>query len=840
MSVTFLGVRHHSPACARLVARTIDQLKPAYVLIEGPADLNQRIDELLLGHDLPVAVFTSYRDEQRRHGSWAPFCEYSPEWVALTHGRAAGAELRFIDLPAWHPAFVGIGNRYADAELRYAEVLERLCRNFEVDNVDVLWDHLVEIAPAHDLADRLVAYFDLVRGETVAGEGDADREAYMAQWVEAAAEKGDVVVVTGGFHRPALVAAQARAENAVRAGVKGYAEVGDENFAQARSGNATQAQVENATRARVGNAAQARVESTARAEAGSAGETGTDSSAQNPVESPAEAPVENRAGQGAAWPEVPALPEGALGGSYLVPYSFRRLDSFDGYQSGMPSPAYYQALWERGPEGAAQGLVEAVAGRLRQRRQPVSTADLIAARATAEGLATIRGHEHPARADVLDGLASALVTDALEVPLPWTARGTLHTGSHPVVVEMIAALSGTRVGRLHPNTPAPPLVHDLEAELERAGLRDPGEHDLDLTRAADAERSRLLHRVRVLGVPGVRRERGPRTGRDPVLREHWRVKAHPDRLTAVIEAGAYGATLADASAAMLTERAASAGRDVDRLAEVLFDAALTGLAQVSDETLDLISRTIAVAPEPGPLGKLLAVALTMWRHDEVFGTARSPMLGTVLEAATRRILWLVEGIHGGPAPAEPARIGALVACRDAVRHAGAALSLDVAGSLEIAARVAAQPSAPPDLRGAAFGFRWSLAADDLPDPVRVVRGAFLPPTAGDWLAGLFALAREEVLHDEAVLALLDDLISAMGADDFLIAVPALRQAFEFFPPRERALLAERLLARRGLGGSARVLLRDVGDPALVAAGMLLDERVEMTLRREGLIVEGRS
>ena len=83
MSVTFIGVRHHSPACARLVATTIDELQPAYVLIEGPADLNDRIGELLLGHELPVAVFTSYRDEQRRHGSWAPLCDYSPEWVAL-------------------------------------------------------------------------------------------------------------------------------------------------------------------------------------------------------------------------------------------------------------------------------------------------------------------------------------------------------------------------------------------------------------------------------------------------------------------------------------------------------------------------------------------------------------------------------------------------------------------------------------------------------------------------------------------------------------------------------------------------------------------------------------
>ncbi|MGW1025397.1 hypothetical protein ACWD4J_17100 [Streptomyces sp. NPDC002577] len=47
MPAVFLGVRHHSPACARLVASTIERLRPAYVLVEGPSDMNVRIDELL-------------------------------------------------------------------------------------------------------------------------------------------------------------------------------------------------------------------------------------------------------------------------------------------------------------------------------------------------------------------------------------------------------------------------------------------------------------------------------------------------------------------------------------------------------------------------------------------------------------------------------------------------------------------------------------------------------------------------------------------------------------------------------------------------------------------------
>ncbi|WP_246608271.1 DUF5682 family protein, partial [Paractinoplanes toevensis] len=189
-----------------------------------------------------------------------------------------------------------------------------------------------------------------------------------------------------------------------------------------------------------------------------------------------------------------------------------------------------------------------------------STADLIAAHATADGLAAVRGHHRPGRTDVLDGLASALVNEALDVPLPWSSRGMLGAGSHPVVVEMVAALSGTRVGRLHPATPAPPLVHDLDAELARSGLDGSADLDLDLTRERDRLRSRVLHRVRLLDVPGFRRDSGPATGLEPVLRERWTLRPAAERLTAVIEAGAYGATLLDAAAAVLADRATRAGR----------------------------------------------------------------------------------------------------------------------------------------------------------------------------------------------------------------------------------------------------------------------------------------
>ncbi|MGH3240529.1 MAG: DUF5682 family protein, partial [Spirillospora sp.] len=121
------------------------------------------------------------------------------------------------------------------------------------------------------------------------------------------------------------------------------------------------------------------------------------------------------------------------------------------------------------------------------------------------------------------------------------------------------------------------------------------------------------------------------------------------------------------------------------------------------------------------------------------------------------------------------------------------------------------------------------------------RGAAGPKTFGDWLAGLFALARQEVLDPGAsVLGVLDELVGAMGEDDFLVALPALRQAFQFFPPRERETIARGLLDRRGLHGSPRALLRAQATPLMTAEARALEARVDRALTAAGLTREGAS
>jgi hypothetical protein len=766
-SVEVVGVRHHSPACARLVEATIRRVRPAYVLVEGPADFNGRLSELLLPHTLPVAIFSYASGEGRHHASWSPFCEYSPEQVALRVATEVGAEARFMDLPAWDPALREVDNRYADRHLRAPSRWEQLALRFGVDDTDALWDLLFEQPLAPDaLSARLRPFFAELRGDDgeAPDERDRRREAYMARCLAWAAARGQpVVAVCGGFHAPRL-------ERAWK-----------------------------------------------------------------------EVPAAE-----AVWPEPPGLEPGARGGSYVVPYSFHRLDAFVGYEAGMPSPAYYQAAWELGPAAAPEALLGATLTALRGRKQLVSPADALAAWAQAEGLARLRGHACVLRGDLLDGLASALVKDALDAPLPWSRRGPLRKGTDPLLVGIVAAFSGDRVGRLAPGTPRPPLVDDVAAELEAHGL-EVGRTSRVVTLALPArlDASRVLHRLRVLGIPGVRRDAGPVWATDPILEEEWTLGGAPlERDAALIEAAAYGSSLASAATAKVEEALVGAEGKLSLLSRALGDAIFIGIDRLAAKVVAAVGKAIGASPSLAELGEALDRLLGLWGHDALYGGARAPALGAVIAAAFDRGLLLVERADVPEAKVPPEDVKAVVALRDALRDAGGALWLDGLRFTAVLDRRAASGDTPPAIQGAALGALWSLRLlhdEAEARAARVVKRAARPSTLGELLGGLFALAREEATAAPGLVHAIDLAIGSFDGEEFLIALPSLRLAFGWFPPAEKERLARALLARRGRDPlAARAALALDVDPLVVARGLALDAAVVRRRRRFGLTfgVEG--
>jgi Family of unknown function (DUF5682) len=754
VDVRIIGIRHHSPACARLVAHAIEHERPQAVLIEGPSDFNARVGELLLEHTLPLALYSFADEDGCAAQCWFPLLDYSPEWVALRRGHASGALLRFIDLPHWQYRAVPDAQRVtagkAVGRTRYGDVSAALARRFGCDGDDALWDHLFESLPPEaidELARRLNTYFAELRGDDPGSAQDQVREACMARWIAWAATQHErVLVVCGGWHQPVLQRDWP------------LLTVPDE-------------------------------------------------------------------------PPTPQPSDSRRAGCYLVPYEYRRVDALGGYRAGMPSPMFYQWAWEQGAAAAARRAVKAMVTRLRQRQLVVSTADLLAFEQHSQALARLRGHEVPLRVDLLDGLQSALVKEALETPPPWSGAGLLHVQHHPLLREALLALTGEGAGRLHASTPLPPLLRDVQERLAACALEPTREGRtlvLDRRRAQHVPQARLLWQLKVLGIGGAQLNelKAPQAARalagDMRNEEHWRLVQDERWFPDLIEASVHGATLDAASRQCLLRRVAAAEGDAGALAQSLMLAVRAGLFDIGQALARQLRDGLAASHDHGSLAQAArtladVVQAGFWGDDP-----RALLEGT-LAAIGERLLWLLEGRDG---------CGSAELLEADVRAAGVfdtllpltLPALDTAFVLETLARLARSASKPPALRGAALGVAYTHggmggAAAAHAEVLATTRAMPARDALGDFLYGLFSCARVLATESDAIVRAVHSALGAVGHEDFLVALPPLRAAFGWFPPRERGAIAAHVARLLGLPSEQRLQLMSLrgGADALLDA-----------------------
>ncbi len=752
--VVYFPVRHHSPACASLIAEWIEGNAPSAVLIEGPSDFNEHMDELLLEHELPIAIYSYFRNEEGNCGAYYPFCEYSPEWAALQYGRRVGAVVRFIDLPWTDVARDDRStHRYADAELRRSRFVQSLCERMEVEDFDDLWDKLIESQQELDLSEYLERAhsfcFQTRLWEEEISETDRRREAFMAKQIREAREEfqGPLLVVTGGFHSSALAAR-----------------------------------------------------------------------------------LEDFACPGIDTPKPGKKQEIEESGIALTTYSYERLDSLTGYNAGMPSPGFYEHAWRQRQAGSVyshQPLLIDLVRELRKRCQTLSTADLIAVETSARALAAIRGRTHVWRRDLIDAVTSALIKDELE-----------YGCESPFVDAVHSVLRGRRRGRLAKGTRMPPLVVDIRQQLADAdlettrGIRDV---ELNLLEPADLAKSRLLHRLSVLGIVGFDRTDGTDfLGRDDLTRlwEAWRLRWSPEFESTCIEASRYGTSLSDAVAGRLLEIAREHDRDAATAAELLVQAAQAGIETMSVVLLDRLSDLIMEEAQFERVAGALGHLLFLYCFDEAFGTTNVPRIGAIASEAFSRSLWLLE-LLGKGGKDDGSLIRGMQSLLETFQRTAGPLDLNGNEFVAVLHRVEGDPHKPPQVRGAAAGILWTLGAADGEQILADLLMFSDPNGLGDFLAGLFALAREVAQRDRQLVQTVDRLVTEFGADDFQTALPSLRLAFTYFTPREKHYMLSTLFESLGLK-DVRPLSTLTVDESTAAEALTLEERIFETIAKYGL------
>ncbi|WP_063774846.1 DUF5682 family protein [Kitasatospora azatica] len=482
-----------------------------------------------------------------------------------------------------------------------------------------------------------------------------------------------------------------------------------------------------------------------------------------------------------------------------VPWTHRRLSQHTGYGAGIESPGWYQHLYETSGATAGHGLARwltRAAELLRAEDHPVSSAHVIEAVRLAETLAAVRRRPFAGLAETLDAVRSVMC-DGSDLALA-LVRDRLVVGE--------------ALGEVPASTPTVPLQRDL-TRLQRSLRLKPDveerELTLDLRKELDANRSLLLHRLRLLGI-GWGTESRSAVNSTGTFRESWRLRWDPEFAVRVVEAAQWGTTVAQAAAgkvAALAERATELA-DLTGLAE---HCLVAQLPEALPAVLRALADRAALDTDTAHLAEALPALVRALRYGDVRGTDSGALDGVARGLAERICVGLAPACTGLDAEGASAMRARLDAVHTAIGLLGGGTedSSDTLADRWAAALGSvsrreptggAATGVPGLLRGRAVRLLLDdgrLATAEAGDRLGLVLSrASAPADAAGWIEGFLSGGGALLLHDPRLLALLDGWLTAVPADAFTDLLPLLRRTFATLEAGVRHSVGARIAAGR--------------------------------------------
>lgn len=766
-AVHVLGIRHHGPGSARSVAEALAALRPARVLVEGAPELTAVVE--LLGDPgmvPPVAGLVHALDDPRR-AAFYPFAEFSPEWVAVRWALVNGVPVEFIDLPLAHvlaPAPTAAAGEDAEDE----EDLE---------------------APTPPTGGTRTPRPDpLVVLATAAGYDDAER-----WWEDAVEQRHDSPVARFEAVREAMAE--------VRAGLGESARDDEENELR-----------EAAMRQQIRAALKQHTEDEEVVVVCGAWHA----PALHLPDFPPATHDQRR---------LRGLPKVKVGAAW-APWTSARLAHSSGYGAGVTAPGWYQHLfrhWRDAPDPVPdrarvpddRASVETtwlvrVARALRTEQVAASTASVVEASRLASSLAALRGRPTPGL-DELDDATLAVLTEGGTAPLD-----LVH---HRLTV-------GREMGRVPDHAPIVPLAADLTRQAKSLRLKQSTTEQtiqLDLRKESQLARSVLLHRLALLGIDwGVEAWTG-RTG--GTFKETWELTWRPEFVIDLVEASRYGSTVETAAATRVGEQAAAATR-LDVLAGLL-DRSMTADLPVEA----VLVRLSEAAAAQHDVEALLASVEPLARTCR-YGNVRGIDTGLVVQVLDTLVRRACVGLPMACAPMNDEAAGSMRHVLDRAQR-GLELLDDATGRelvgvwRTVLGELAEHDQQPGAVAGRAARILLDAGVWDS-GRAAVVMGRRLSTAApalqaAAWLDAFVAGQAALLVHDDALLDLVDQWVSAVPEQFFEDLLPLLRRTFSGFQPPERRQIGEKLSRGAQVRDAGPVDLLDLGQatPALRATLRLL-------------------
>jgi hypothetical protein len=215
---TIFGIRHHGPGSAKSLLKSLQDLQPDIVLVEGPADATEMLPWLAHQDMEPPVALLVYRPDNPKRAGFFPFAVFSPEWQGIQYALRETIPVRFMDLPQGY--FLASETKLAMPD---GSVMETLAKAAGYKHYEQYWNALVEQREDDNelftgvfemmvaLRDEAAKNFELRKPHFNQEERDGERlaearEAYMRQTIRTAQREGfkKIAVICGAWHSPAL------------------------------------------------------------------------------------------------------------------------------------------------------------------------------------------------------------------------------------------------------------------------------------------------------------------------------------------------------------------------------------------------------------------------------------------------------------------------------------------------------------------------------------------------------------------------------------------------------------------------------------------------------------
>lgn len=767
------GVRHLSPSAAYHLNRYLDELKPRYILMKGPADAVEMMRSMADKRIKPPVALMAYTSELPVETVLYPFAEYSPEYQAIRWAVEHKAELRLIDLPA--KITLKLRQQHALEKMRVARkaseeavpdepdssdsripteaatrkeqvyydyhngLYHRLAVQFDEADYESYWErHFEHNLNKGSFQEGLSLQSEQIRRLVVDEEYEAVpwdfsynliREAHMRREIQRALAEGippeKIVIIVGAYHV---------------SGLQGdLPPMSDEEFK--------------------------------------------------------------------ALPTVETR-------MTLMPYSYHRLSSRTGYGAGNKAPFYFDLMWrcmqDREMDQLAAVYLSRVGAELRKAGNNASSASVIEGVRLANSLSALHSGSQPVLKDLHDAVITCL------------GNGELS----PVAVALNMVDIGTAIGSVPEGLSQTPVQDDMARELKRLKLINyksvvAQEISLDLrenrsvkTEEAafiDLNRSTFFHRLKLLGIKFAAPLPIAQAG--ATWSEKWSLQWTPEIEIEIVESNLKGESIELAAAFVLKERLDECTSIWDAAALIKTACECNLIANFTNALSVLQQLAVDAGSFKETAGAARELSLLI-QYGDIRRFDLQPLVPLLQQLFLRSTLLLLEASSCDNKAA--AELTKSINLMDLISQEQYDLVDDALWTSELK-KVAMHDDRNPILSGVAFSIllERNIVSDD--DCSKEVSRRLSPGVPADigagWFEGLSGRNRYALLSRIALWKELDNYVRGLTEEEFFRSVVFLRRAFGSFEPNHKNSIAE--------------LLGDIwGTGAEATAETLLDELTE--------------